>query len=135
VLGGDEIAMSESQVNLNKVTLRMAVAFGVLFSFNALGTCMVASLTNVKWVELPAQSKFMIIVIIFVNWTGTLMAFLSKTVARLETGKGLPTNGTDFFSRAGTDQFQTQGLPIGNQTQTQTERKLEVKTTEVKPSE
>lgn len=63
-------------------------------------------LTNVNWIEMKAQAKFILLVGIFVNWSGTLMAYLSKTVARLEAGKELPINGvsspsdTTFLAKA-----------------------------------
>ena len=121
--------MSETQFNLSKVTMTMAIAFGVLFSINALCTCVMAAFMNTSWDEMTPFKHFIICVAILGNWTTLLMAYLSKTVARLESGKGLPTNGTDFFARSEDRQFQTQGLPLG---QTQTETKVEVKTTETK---
>lgn len=83
--------------SLAKVTFRMAIAWGVLFSLNSLGTCIMVGLTNTVWAQLTLQSKFILVIGIFVNWSGTLMAFLSKTVARLESGKPPPTNGDTSF--------------------------------------
>jgi hypothetical protein len=85
--------------NLNRVTFRLAALWGTLYSLNALGTCIMVALQNAKWVEMPAQAKMLLIIGIAVNWTGTLMAFISKTVARLESGKEPPTNGTDLFTK------------------------------------
>ena len=85
--------------DLGKTTLRLAVIWGVFFSLNALGTCIVASLTNVKWSDIDQQAKLLLVTVVFINWSGTMMAFLSKTVARLEAGKQPPTNGTDFFTK------------------------------------
>jgi len=86
--------------SLGKVTLKLAVVWGVMFSLQALCTCIIASLSNVKWNQLEAQSKFLIVLMIFGNWSTTMMAFLSKTVARLEAGKEpIPMNGTDVFTK------------------------------------
>ena len=82
---------------LSKVTLKMAVAWGVLFSLNSLGTCIMVALNNTVWVELTAQKKFVLVLGVMVNWTGVILAFVSKTVARLEAGKLPPTNGDTSF--------------------------------------
>lgn len=86
--------------NMNKVTLRLAIAWGILFSFNALASCVMASLTHVKWSTLDFQDQLLICLAIFGNWSTVIMAFLSKTVARLSSGQPPPTNGTDLFSKA-----------------------------------
>jgi len=95
--------MADTTVNLGRVTNRMAWIYGVLFSLNALTTCLIASLSNAKWASLDSQSKFLMVVVIFGNWSGVIMAFLSKTVARMEAGKDpipSPGNGTDQFTKA-----------------------------------
>ncbi len=94
--------MAESPSPLSRVTRMMAWAWGVLFSLSALGSCLLASLQNTKWAMLDGQAKFLLSVAIGVNWFSILMAFLSKTVARLEAGQPPPTNGTDIFTKAST---------------------------------
>jgi hypothetical protein len=81
-------------MDLGKVTFRMAIVWGCLFGINSLFTCMLVSLSNVQWTSLSTQSKFLILVGIGANFTGVMMAFLSKTIARLESGKPI-INGTD----------------------------------------
>ena len=50
----------------------------VLFSLNSLGTCVLAASSGCVWEVLDPQSKLTVVVAVFVNWTGTLMAFLSR---------------------------------------------------------
>ena len=75
---------------------RMAIMWFFLFSVNALCSCMIAALTGAKWHELDAQSKFMIVVAITGNWTGTIMAFVSKQAQRIQkSGLPFPQIGDD----------------------------------------
>jgi hypothetical protein len=77
------------------IEYRMAIFWFVLFSLNSLGTSILASLTGANWAELDGQSKFMIVMAVLVNWTGTIMAFISKQSARIkQTGEILPSNDT-----------------------------------------
>ena len=72
--------MSEilNKAKVQWLAYRMAVAWFVMFSLNALCTSVIASLTGAKWDALDWQQKFMICVSIVGNWTGTIMAFFSK---------------------------------------------------------
>jgi len=72
---------------LGKVTLQMAIAFAILFSLQSLCTCIVAAFVNTSWDEMSTFKHVMVCIAILGNWTTTLMAFLSKTMARLEAGK------------------------------------------------
>lgn len=69
------------------VVYKMAIFIGVLFSINALADVTVASFLNVEWSTISNTSKFLIIVVIIKSWSGTMMAFFNKTMARIETGK------------------------------------------------
>ena len=66
---------------------RMAILWFGLFSLNSLGTAILASLAGADWATLNTQARFTICVSVFVNWTGTIMAFLSKASHRLEDEK------------------------------------------------
>lgn len=75
---------------------RMAIFWFILFSTNALGTAVIASLTGTDWETLDPQDKFMICVAVFVNWTGTIMAFMSKQAGRIkQTGQIFPIGTGD----------------------------------------
>jgi hypothetical protein len=97
----------QQQNSLSKVTKTMAIAFGVLFSMNALCTCITVAFVNATWEDMGTFKKFLTAIAILGNWTTVLMAFLSKTVARLEAGKSpIPTNGngngSDLIAAAAT---------------------------------
>lgn len=75
------------------VAWRMAVLWFVLFSLNALGSSVIAALTGAQWSELDGQSKFMICLAVFVNWSGTVMAFFKSAAKKIESGQ-LPFDDT-----------------------------------------
>lgn len=94
--------MSEliNKTRLAAVEFRMTIFWFILFSLNALGTSVLASLTGTDWATLDPQSKFMIVVAVLVNWTGTIMAFVSKQAGRIkQTGQIFPTGDTQFFTK------------------------------------
>ncbi len=93
---------------LGKVTLQMAIAFAVLFSIQSLCTCIVAAFVNTSWDEMSPFKHTMVIIAILGNWTTTLMAFLSKTMARLEAGKPLIETGDTAMIAKTTTTVQTQ---------------------------
>ena len=99
---------------LGKVTLQMAVAFAILFSLQSLCTCIVAAFVNTSWDEMSTFKHVMVCIAILGNWTTTLMAFLSKTMARLEAGKPpIDSGDTTMIARTTTTvQTQTDSTPI-----------------------
>lgn len=66
---------------------KMVILMAILFSINALASAILASFLNVDWSALSTTSKWLILVVIVQNWTGTLMAFFNKTLSRVEQGK------------------------------------------------
>lgn len=64
---------------------RIAIFWLCLFSFNALGTSLLAALTGANWSQMDMQTKVMIGISVFVNWSGTMMAFISKQAGRIKT--------------------------------------------------
>ena len=75
-----------------------------LFSVNSLATSITASLLGTNWMTLSGQQKFEIVVAIIGNWTGTIMAFLSKASSKVAKGiDPLTTGNTDFFADPGFD--------------------------------
>ncbi len=70
---------SEVLLSVSRVSLNLAVVWGVLFSLNGLSSCIIAVLVGSKWAEIDLQ-----------------------TVARLSAGKLPPMNGgtdTDRFRK------------------------------------
>jgi hypothetical protein len=85
----------------NAATYRMAILIGALFSINALATAIVISLLNNDWKNLSATSQFLVVVTVVQNWTGTMLAFFNKTLARIEQGKSpIETGDTQQFAKS-----------------------------------
>lgn len=81
-------------------TYKMAIVIGMLFSINSLSTAIVASFMNADWANLDGTSKFLLVVVVIQNWTGTMIAFANKTLARIEQGKlPLETGDTQLFNK------------------------------------
>lgn len=74
---------------MNNVAGIMTFIWGCLFTFNSLGTCVMIGLSNSIWTQMPTQAKVLLCVSIFINWSNTMMAFISKIASRLEQGKPL----------------------------------------------
>lgn len=85
--------------DLSRVTMRMAIAFGCLFLINSLCLSILGAFTGSKWSLMDTQEKILICVAICGNWTNVLMAYLSKTVARLQSGKPPITGDTDIIRK------------------------------------
>lgn len=63
------------------------ILYFALFSFNAWATSTMAALIGVKWEILTTQEKFLIGVAIVANWTGLVLVFVQKGMARLASGR------------------------------------------------
>lgn len=86
--------------NLHRVTKGTVILYAVLFSINALCSCIVAAFTNATWEDMLWPKRVLTAIAIVGNWTTVLIAFYSKAVARMEAGKSpIPTNGTDMFTK------------------------------------
>lgn len=72
---------------------RMAIFYGVLFSLNSLFSVTVASFLNIDYENISNTSKFLVIIVILQNWTGTMLAFLNKTMSRVAEDKPLIETG------------------------------------------
>lgn len=71
-----------------KVLLWWIVAvWFLLFSGSALATAIVAALYGMRWNAVERQDKFVICLLVFINWSTTMMAFFSKAVARVQKGE------------------------------------------------
>lgn len=95
--------------NIKKLALqyKVAIGFGILFSLNSLFTAILISFLNTDWSSLNGTSKFLLIVGILQNWTGTLLAFFNKTIARVEQGKfPIDTGDTQIMTKTSVEQTQ-----------------------------
>ena len=92
---------------------RVAIVLFVLVSINSLCMITLAALAGCTWVELDPQARFMIYIAILGNWTGTIVALITKQAARIKkTGEILPDDGgTQFVTRTDT---QTQSVKVSS---------------------
>ena len=84
---------------------RMVIFIGVLFTLNALASTIIAAFMNVEWEMLSKTSKFVLVWLIIQNWTGTMLAFMNKTLRRLESGKPPIDTGETAAPFPGYSQF------------------------------
>lgn len=77
----------------NLLYYRLAYVYAFLFSLNSACTAIATSLANAEWSDLSGSSKFMVVILIVANWTGTMLAFLNKTLSRLQQGQTLVETG------------------------------------------
>lgn len=63
---------------------RLMIFYVVVYSLNALATATVAALLNISWSELSGTKRFLIVVGIIGNWSGTMLALFNKARAELE---------------------------------------------------
>lgn len=89
-----------NKAKLQWLAYRLAIMWFALFSLNALCTAITASIVGKNWGELSSQDKFIIVVLITQNWTGTIMAFFSKATQKLSSGEA----PTGFFRRDNPDE-------------------------------
>lgn len=77
------------QISVAALEYRMAVLWFILFTINSLGTCYLAVTSACVWHLLDTQSKIGVGVAIIVNWTGTMMAYISNASKRVKQGGDL----------------------------------------------
>ena len=79
---------------------KMAAVWFILFSFNSLATCLIASLVNCNWVQMDGKAKLLMGLVVFANWTGTIMALIVNAGKRIQQGQPLfPTGDTQFMTQ------------------------------------
>lgn len=79
---------------------KLVIFYVCLFSFNSLSTAIVASFLNTEWSSLSSTSKFLLVVVVVQNWTGSMLAFFNKSLARVEQGKSfLETGDTQMITK------------------------------------
>jgi hypothetical protein len=70
------------------------------FSFNAFATATIAALVGAKWEMLSFQDRFLIVMAILSNWTGLVLVYLGKGMARLASGKPpISTGDTEHVTK------------------------------------
>lgn len=82
----------ETKEKINNLTAsvlewRLAAFWFILFSVNSLCTAITAALVGADWATMDAQARFMVCVAVVLNWTGTIMAFVSKNATKISQGK------------------------------------------------
>lgn len=80
---------------------RIAILYGCLFSANSLLDAFIIAFLNVSWHQLDSTSKALLIAAIAKNWTSTMLAYCSKTVANVQKGRlpmGVEPGDTREFS-------------------------------------
>lgn len=87
-------------VKVNILEYKMAILFFILFSLNATFAALIIALTNVTWVTLDGQGKFMVFVAVGLNITNTVMAFMSQQAKRIkQTGELFPITDDSTVSQ------------------------------------
>ncbi len=71
---------------------RLLIAYVAFFTISSLCTSIPIALANNEWSDLSSTSKFMIITLILGNWSSNMLAFINKTLAKLENNKPLFEN-------------------------------------------
>lgn len=80
---------------MTKWEIRLAIITGLLFTFNSLGTSIMVGLGNSTWSTMGLQNRFTMCVGIFVNWSGTMMAWMNRAITNLQRGQlPLPPTGS-----------------------------------------
>lgn len=67
--------------------IRLACITGFFFTANSLGSCIMIGLGTSVWSTMTAQNRFVMIVGIFVNWSGTMIAWMNRAISDLRKGR------------------------------------------------
>jgi hypothetical protein len=73
---------------MDKTTLKMVIFICVLFSVQSLCTCLTAAFVNITWEDMSGFKRIVLFIAVLGNWTTLLMAYFSKTFARMEPQLG-----------------------------------------------
>lgn len=68
---------------------KLTYLYIAFFSFNSLGTVILAALQGVTWNTLDTQAKVLIVVAVFVNWSSMMMALASKVAKSAKEGRSI----------------------------------------------
>jgi len=64
---------------------KMALLWFILFSVNSLGTCILSASAGSVWSNLGTQEKVTVVIAVFTNWAGSIMAFFSKSAKKVQS--------------------------------------------------
>lgn len=62
------------------VKYRLAIIYGILFTFNSLASSVIVAFEHVSFKDLVKEDWIMIVSGIALSWTGTMLAFVSKAM-------------------------------------------------------
>jgi hypothetical protein len=69
----------------------LALVLFALICLNTLCTSVMTALAGTNWSAADAQTRFLIVISILGNLTGTLIAFFRQQITNLVNGDGVPT--------------------------------------------
>lgn len=72
-----------------KLATNMTLVWFILFSVNTLCSSMMAGLAGKYWSQMNPEDRFIMVVAIVMNWTGSIQAFLYQAINRVQHGGGL----------------------------------------------
>ena len=78
--------MSLGQVKAAALEWKIAIMWFCFFTISSLGTAIIAASAGSVWGNLGWQERFTVILAIAVNWSNTMMAFLSKASKKIASG-------------------------------------------------
>ena len=73
----------------------MTIMWVCLFTIGSLGSSALTALSGTDWSAADGQTRLMIYIAIFVNWSTVMGAFLNQAISRAKKGEDiLPGSGT-----------------------------------------
>lgn len=92
-----------NRITETAIQYRIGIFWFCLFSLNSLGTCLLAASSGCVWDNLDWQSRVNVILALIVNWTGTIMAYVSKAAKKIEQGQNPIGDGDTQIITKSTD--------------------------------
>ncbi len=79
---------------------RLGLLIGLFFTINSLAITITAAFLHTDWSSLTNTEKFVLIWVIIGGFSNTMLAFLNKTLARIEQGEfPLETGETNHITK------------------------------------
>lgn len=72
------------QITVAALEWRIGIFWFCLFSINSLCSAIIIAIEGKDWSAMSHGQRFIIVVLILMNWTNLLMAFLSKAAQRIK---------------------------------------------------
>lgn len=83
-----------SSIQKNAVIWGIVVLHTILFTISSMASCIMGSLVGTNWATLDNQGRFMVVLAVLVNWALVMMAFLNKSVQKIQQG-AIPIGSED----------------------------------------